>query len=348
MPVDLVRDAFRRQAAACRALGSPFTGLVCDLMAERLDEGTGFGRRVLHWPGDPVADALALRAAGALHALARSGRAPALASAYPPAMPSADALWKAVRAALADHDGTLTAGLDSAPQTNEVKRCAALLGGCLVIARRTGHPLDLLEIGSCAGLNLGLDRYRYEFGDAAWGDLGSPVRIGSTWRGDAPPLDVPLTITSRRGCDIRPIDPASPADRERLLSYIWPDQADRLATTAAALDHAAAAGWSVERADAADWIEARLSEAPVPGHARVVMHSIVWQYLPASVQDRIAAAIAAAGARATDDAPLAWLRMEPDGAGEGAGLRLTLWPHGRDEALGRADFHGRWVRWGSA
>jgi hypothetical protein len=75
------------------------------------------------------------------------------------------------------------------------------------------------------------------------------------------------------------------------------------------------------------------------------MHSIVWQYLPEAVQRRISAAIAAAAARATPDAPLAWLRMEPDGAGEGAGLRLTLWPEGRDEALGRADFHGRWVAW---
>ncbi|MEP4441965.1 MAG: DUF2332 family protein [Hyphomicrobiales bacterium] len=29
-----------------------------------------------------------------------------------------------------------------------------------------------------------------------------------------------------------------------------------------------------------------------------------------------------------------------------AGVRLRLWPEGSDEELGRADFHGRWVRWG--
>lgn len=343
--MDRIRDAFRRQAAACRALGSPFTGLVCDLMADRLDEGAGFGRRILHWPGDPGSDALALRAAGALHGLARSGRAPALSAAYPPATPSDDDLWTAIQDALAAHDAALTAVLDSAPQTNEVKRCAALLGGLLVIAARTGLPIHLLEIGSSAGLNLGIDRYRYELGAAAWDEGAGPVVIRSDWQGAGPPLDAPLSIASRRGCDIRPLDPASPADRARLLSYIWPDQADRLATTAAALDHAARAGWRVERADAADWMEARLAESPVPEHARVVMHSIVWQYLPGPVQARVARAIETAGDRATREAPLAWLRMEPDEGGEGAGLRLATWPEGRDEALGRADFHGRWVAW---
>ncbi|KAA2236831.1 DUF2332 domain-containing protein [Salinarimonas soli] len=343
--MERVRDAFRRQAVACRTLGSPFTALVCDLLAERLDEGSAFGRRILAWPGDPVADALALRAAGTLHALARSGRDPALARAYPPDAGSADVLWEAIHGAVAAHDEALAAGLDSPPQTNEVKRCAALLGGCLVVAARTGRPLDLLEIGSSAGLNLALDRYRYDLGSSAWGHSASPVLIRSDWRGDTPPLDAPLTIASRWGCDIRPLDPASPTDRERLLSYIWPDQADRLATTAAALGHAAGAGWRVDRADAADWIEARLAEEPVPGRARVIMHSIVWQYLPEAVQSRISASIEAAAARATPDAPLAWLRMEADGAGEGAGLRLTLWPDSRDEPLGRADFHGRWVAW---
>jgi hypothetical protein len=36
--------------------------------------------------------------------------------------------------------------------------------------------------------------------------------------------------------------------------------------------------------------------------------------------------------------------MEADG-GRGAALRLTTWPGGRTEALGRVDFHGRWLRW---
>jgi hypothetical protein len=52
----------------------------------------------------------------------------------------------------------------------------------------------------------------------------------------------------------------------------------------------------------------------------------------------------AAAARASADAPLAWLRME--GARlEEAELRLRLWPHGADALLGTVHWHGAWVGW---
>ena len=62
--------------------------------------------------------------------------------------------------------------------------------------------------------------------------------------------------------------------------------------TAAALAHAAAHKVALERADAADWAEARLAEPPRDGVARVLMHSIAWQYFAPATQDRIAAALA--------------------------------------------------------
>jgi hypothetical protein len=101
---------------------------------------------------------------------------------------------------------------------------------------------------------------------------------------------------------------------------------------------------AVARADAADWLEARLAEVR-PGAAHVVAHSIVWQYLGPERQARIRAALDAAGARATPHAPLAWLRLEADGGAPGAGLALTLWPGGETRTLARADFHGSWVEW---
>jgi hypothetical protein len=81
------------------------------------------------------------------------------------------------------------------------------------------------------------------------------------------------------------------------------------------------------------------------GCTTVVYHTIVWQYLAEKTKRRIASAIATASSRATADAPLAWARMEPDGERDTAGLRLTLWPGGEERVLGRADFHGRFVRW---
>ncbi|WP_029029313.1 DUF2332 domain-containing protein [Salinarimonas rosea] len=341
---ELVRAAFLRQAEACRALGSPFTADLCGLLAKQLDTDSAFGRRIASWEGDPGADALALRAAGALNALARTGRVPALTRAYPPAGFDAPRIADALAASLAAEDAFLTAYLDSAPQTNEVKRSGALIGALLIVAQKTGLPLSLLEIGASAGLNLGLERYGYALAVAAR-EGTSPVVIRCAWRGAHPDPATPLVVADRAGCDRNPLDPGAPADRERLLSYIWPDQPDRLETTAAACDVAAAAPWRVERADAADWIEARLAQAPRPGVVTVVFHTIVWQYLPAPAKARIEAALAAAAARASADAPLARVAMEADETRGSAALTLTLWPGGETQALARADFHGRWVAW---
>jgi hypothetical protein len=59
-----------------------------------------------------------------------------------------------------------------------------------------------------------------------------------------------------------------------------------------------------------------------------------------------------AGARATPQAPLAWLRLEPPNrtlAGRDvkpglAELRLTRWPGGSERLLAHAGYHGRPVR----
>lgn len=337
-------DAFDRQAAACRDLGSPFNAMVCTLLRERLTADSSFGRRIRDWPGQPVADALALRACGGLHALARSGRCPALTAIYPPTAAGPEAVWAGIAAATEDHDAFLAGWLDSPPQTNEVARSGMILGGCLWIAGATGMALEIFEIGSSAGLNLGFDRYRYDLGVRTWGDAASPVRIAARWEGE-PPIDARLAVAGRAGCDRSPLDPADPADRDRLLAYVWPDQADRLARIAAALDVAAASGRRVERADAADWVERRFAGPGEPGRVRVLLHTIVWQYLPADVQRRIEAAITAAGAAATADRPVAWLRVEPDGVPGSAGIRVTVWPAGETLLLGRADYHGRWTRW---
>jgi hypothetical protein len=95
-------------------------------------------------------------------------------------------------------------------QTNEVGCSAALLGGFLLVARETGMPLRVLELGASAGLNLLWDRYRYEADGVGWGDPASPVRIADPFvEGSLPPLEVPACVVERGGCDLRPLDPAS-------------------------------------------------------------------------------------------------------------------------------------------
>nr|WP_306306763.1 DUF2332 family protein [Nitratireductor aquibiodomus] len=142
---------FEKQALACDRMGSPFTAQLCRLLPDILDRETATGARVLGWPGEAGEDALALRLCGGLHALVLAGEDAALAGVYPPNAASPEALRKAMSAAIARHDARLCANLDSPPQTNEIGRSAMLMPGFLQIARETGLPLDLCEIGSSAG-----------------------------------------------------------------------------------------------------------------------------------------------------------------------------------------------------
>ena len=67
------------------------------------------------------------------------------------------------------------------------------------------------------------------------------------------------------------------------------------------------------------------------------------QYLDDAERRRVRAAIERAGAAATADAPVAWLRMEP--GGDEADVRLRIWPGGEDTLVARSGYHGRPVRW---
>ena len=272
-------DHFEGQAQACDRLGSPFTARLCRLLAKTLDRTTQTGRRILDWPGDLRSDALALRVCGGLHRLALSGLDPALTAAYPPNSMVDDKLAETLQLVLKRHDAALLVTLDSPPQTNEIARSAMLLPGFLAIAHASGHPLALAEIGSSAGLNLLFDRFFYRYGEQGWGDPASPVKLAPEVRVSSPPLGGRIIIVSREGCDIAPVDVATPEGRQRLRSYVWPDQPARLERLDGAIALAAHTPFSLERADAAAFVREKLS-ARQPGAAFVLFHSIMWQSLP--------------------------------------------------------------------
>jgi hypothetical protein len=334
----------RQQAIFCEGLAAPFTARLCGLLADRIDPASALGTRLDQWPGEPSTDALVLRLTGGLHSAARSGRAPVLAALYPPApAPSDDALWEGLAPVL-ETPAFLTF-LESAPQTNEVGRSAALAAGMLHIAARTGLPLSLLELGASAGLNLQPDRYDLQLGGTRAGDQASALAIAPEWSGPPPPA-VPLRIADRRGVDLNPLSPVTDADR--LLAYVWPDQPERLQRMRAALEIAAADPPQVDEGDAAAFTEAHAR--PKKGIATTVFHSIAFQYFPPDTQARIVAHMERAGAAASASAPLAWLRYEMSDPANPAlpELRLTLWAgadSGEDELLAVGHPHGRSVRW---
>ncbi|WP_043832644.1 DUF2332 domain-containing protein [Muricoccus aerilatus] len=350
-----VREAFAAQARACTERGSPFTATLCETLGRLLDSSTEVGRRVLGWSGRPDArgDSVPLRLAAGLHALVRRGRLPHLAALYPPhPLPGAAPLERALSEALSDAESDLLPWLDHPPQTNEPMRSAPLMAGLLVIAAETGGlPLALHEAGASAGLVLVLDRYEHHLGGVTAGRPGSPVTIRPAWQGGPPPAIPAPRILRRQGCDLDPLDVTAEADRERLLAYVWPDQADRLARVEAAIDLAAAEAPRIERADAAAWAEETLDpQGGEEGVARVLVHAVALQYAPAETVARLAAHAARVGAGATERSPFAWLRFEADPAfGERGSLRLTLWPGGKERVLALGDTHAEALEWlGSA
>ncbi|MFN3824314.1 MAG: DUF2332 domain-containing protein [Pseudorhodobacter sp.] len=343
---DAIRQSFRDQAAICEAMGAPLTGQVLALLAGLLDHDTAVGRALLDWAGDPApgAEALALRLAGGLHALVLSGADPELARAY--AEGSEPGLAIALTTALRDRGADLLPWLGSPPQTNEVRRSAVLIAAGHWLAARFGLPFILSELGASAGLNLIWDRYALEVAGWRYGPSDAALVLSPEWRGAAPvPPDrigTPPVIANRAGVDRSPLDPE--ADRLRLLAYLWAGQQDRIERTRLAAAEATRRGHRIERGDAGDWLESRL-QTQHRGHLHLIFHTVVWQYFPPDLQARCEGLLAAAGARATAEAPLAHLAMEGDGQQPGAALRLRIWPGGATVDLGRADFHGRWVDW---
>ena len=181
------------------------------------------------------------------------------------------------------------------------------------VARDTGLPLRLLEIGASAGLNLRWDHFPF--------------------------LDVPATIrvAERRGCDLNPIDPTLDESRAALLCFVWPDQTDRLQRLGEVIEIARRVPAPFDRCDAVDWLRVQLAD-PRPGVATIVYHSIVMPYLSEEQRERVRGLIGDAGCRATADAPLSWLSMEP-GADQ-ADVHLTMWPGGERRLIATAGFHG--------
>lgn len=339
-----VRSHFHNQADACDQLGSPFTARLCRVLASVLDDQSAVGRKVLRWPGDPRADALALRLCGGLHALLLSGADAELAKIYPPETADDLAIASAIPNALARNEAHLLEMLESAPQTNEIARAAMLLPGFLAIARESGLPLELAEIGSSAGLNLLFDRFHYRYGEKDWG-VASPVQLAPDVRGLVLPLSGELRVIDQAGCDIAPIRISDQAQRLRLRAYVWADQRLRLERLDAAISLAAQEQPALVKQGAAEFLQQRLS-ARRPDAAFVLFHSIMWQYMPPATRARIVELLEAEGAAADAGSPLYWLRMEPLAAGDPyATLSLTSWPGGTTRALARCDYHGRWIEW---
>jgi hypothetical protein len=345
----------REQADGCAVMGSP---LYANLLRHAADDVLAGGptRRLLDGHlEDPGPSALALRMMGGVHALVLGGSAPRLAAYYPsvtadPADPGADgvAAWAALAEVLDTERETLRPWLSRPPQTNEVGRATALLGGLAHLVTAADLPVRLIEIGTSAGLNLRADHFHVDGIVARYGDPSSPVRLRGGWLG-VPPPSVELEVIERAGGDLTPIDPTIDAGRLTLLAYVWPDQRERVARLHGALELAARIPADV-RAEPA---EATLHRTELADGAwTVVWHSVFWQYLDGTQRRAAESRIAALGAAADGSARFAHLSLEPRRRTPASGheflVTMTAWPGGEERILGVAHPHGVPTTWEAA
>lgn len=343
---DAVATAFANQVAYCLNAGAPVTARVCAAVAQLLAGGERgpLLDRIRGWQGAPLADALPLRVAGALHGLHLSGRAPALAALYAGARDIDDAAI--IAAVIAAHDADLQPWLDGPPQTNEAGRSANFVAAMLWLAEQGLPPrFQCLEIGSSGGINLMLARYHYALGGVDVGPEPGALRIAPEWQGAPPPARA-IEIASTRGCDVAPVDLADPAQALRLKAFVWPEMTERFQRLEAAIDAVRSAPPDLVKMNAADFVEAELARPQEAGTTRVLMHSIVWQYVPGDQQERVIAAMEAAGARASADRALAWIALEANREIHLHELVVRYWPgDGAPRMLARAHPHGTSIDW---
>lgn len=339
-------EAFRRQGEACSALGSPLYAALCAAAADDIEHDGAVAGVMSAWDGagDPMELALPLRLLGTAHRLALLGEAPDLARHLPSCggRPGPDAAVDLLALVGARAD-IFSVDLARPVQTNEVGRAAVLRAGLGVVAGDHGMPVRLLEIGAAAGLNLRLDHFAYRLGSVAL--PGSGPLLEPEWSGPDPPA-TPLEVLGRAGCDIHPIDVTTVEGAARAESFVWPDMTWRFRRMAAAVEVARQVPAAVERSPAAEWLDRHLR--PADGVVTVLMHSVMWQYVPAGEQATIEALVADRAALADEAAPLARLAFEPRFVSPTKWryvLRAESWPGVGGRRLARAHPHGDRVRW---
>jgi hypothetical protein len=339
-------EAIEWQAEHAARAMAPCTGRVVLALKAVLDTDTEVARRMRDWPGLTLEAAMPLRIAGGIHHLYLTGDAPELGPVYGGEITDQAEVDAIVAALVEKFDARLAAWLDGPPQTNEAGRSASIMGGLFWLSQVLGPRFELNEIGASAGVNTMMERYFYDLGGVQVGPKDSPMRIVPEWRGPPPPAGR-VEIVSIRGCDITPVDLADPDAALRLKAYVWAEVTERIARIDAAIALAGEKRPDLVAQDAGEFVLEMLARPQQVGVTRVLYHSVMWQYLPPATRDLIRDAMAAAGARATLERPLAWVRLETNRQTFRHELTVKFWPGGGEDwvQLSQAHPHGAWVEW---
>jgi hypothetical protein len=230
-------------------------------------------------------------------------------------------------------------------QTNEVQRCYALLPAFLTLACEHSGPLDLVELGPSAGLNLLWDRYGYEYRAGRWGSAELTLRGTEYEPVPREVLERRVAVRRRVGIDLNPVDVTTEHGARLLHAFIWPGRVERAQRLRQAIAILRREPPTLVRGDYVELLPALLAERDEEA-LTVVFQTASTGYIGPERRAELRALLEEAGRQG----PLGWIstraveELEED-RHDSYELEVALWPGGERRFLLRCDFHGNWLRW---
>lgn len=233
--------------------------------------------------------------------------------------------------------------------TNEVGRSAVLHAGFRALARKADEPLNLIEIGPSAGLNMIWDRYgvRYRKGGKTVIEIApdSHLVIDCELRGEKMvPLGPTPHVGRRIGLELNPVDLANPDDRDWLRALVWPDEiarGERLERAIALFDTVRP---EIRAGDALALLPEALRDMP-ENEPLCLYHTVVTYQFSHEMREGLNGILAAASFRR----PLWRLEMEaePKDGDWTNWVTLSCYRDGTVESqrLAKTHPHGAWLEW---
>jgi hypothetical protein len=230
-------------------------------------------------------------------------------------------------------------------QTNEVRRCAALVPAfSSAAAALDADRAAFVEIGASAGLNLQWDRYRCEYdSDLAWGESAAHLVFSCELRGlGRPDVDRLPAIVQRYGIDIAPLDVRIAGDLLWLKALTWPEHADSRHLLERAVEIARRDPPKLIAGDAAE-IFPSIADGIAPELPVIVYHSFTMNQFDTRQREQLEDAFCRIGARR----PLARVGLEWAAGADWPSLSLTNYSAVQIERwmLAECEPHCAWIRW---
>lgn len=231
-------------------------------------------------------------------------------------------------------------------QTNALNRCAYIMP--ILSNIFDGKTINIIDIGTSAGLTLNFDKYEYHYNDKyLFGN--SPVKIRSEIKnGIMPSFKESVIINKKIGVDQNPLDLKDEENVNWLKALIWGDLTERVKKINEAINVAKKESISFEKAntiqDFEEIIGRQESEIPLIIYHTHVLYQFTqeereefWNLIDKIGEERDLTYLATEGSRV----------FKTDYGLSGILVELTKYEKGlkHSRVVAETNGHGNWIKW---